>query len=131
MNDSVATRWGALAIVAFMMAAYYVNDVMAPLKNMLESDLAWTSTEFGFFTGAQLPECILLMLIWRLILDRFGIRFTGGKVGSYPDGGVQAMEYYATAWLEMNHLYLDMLQYLSLLPVTYFGVETEVVVLLF
>ena len=28
LNDSVVTRWGALAIVAFtMMAAYYVNDV--------------------------------------------------------------------------------------------------------
>ena len=80
LNDSVVTRWGALAIVAFtMMAAYYVNDVMAPLKNMLESDLAWTSTEFGFFTGAySFLNVFLLMLIWGgLILDRFGIRFTG------------------------------------------------------
>ena len=43
LNDSKATRWGALVIVAFtMMAAYYVNDVVAPLKTMLESDLAWT-----------------------------------------------------------------------------------------
>ena len=37
LNDSKATRWGALVIVAFtMMAAYYVNDVVAPLKTMLE-----------------------------------------------------------------------------------------------
>ena len=28
LNDSKATRWGALVIVAFtMMAAYYVNDL--------------------------------------------------------------------------------------------------------
>ena len=40
LNDSKATRWGALVIVAFtMMAAYYVNDVVAPLKTMLESGL--------------------------------------------------------------------------------------------
>ena len=46
LNDSKATRWGALVIVAFtMMAAYYVNDVVAPLKTMLETDLAWSSTE--------------------------------------------------------------------------------------
>ena len=52
LNDSKATRWGALVIVAFtMMAAYYVNDVVAPLKTMLETDLAWTSSDFGFFTG--------------------------------------------------------------------------------
>ena len=37
-------RWGALAIVAFtMMAAYYVNDVAAPLKTMLESTLDGTA----------------------------------------------------------------------------------------
>ena len=53
LNDSAAARWGALFIVAFtMMAAYYVNDVMAPLKSMLEGQLGWTSGEFGTFTGA-------------------------------------------------------------------------------
>ena len=74
-------RWGALGIVAFtMMAAYYVNDVVAPLKTMLEeSELAWNSSEFGLFTGAySFLNVFLLMLIWGgLILDKFGIRFTG------------------------------------------------------
>lgn len=82
LNDSKATRWGALVIVAFtMMAAYYVNDVVAPLKTMLETDLAWSSTDFGFFTGGySFLNVFFLMLIWGgLILDRFGIRFTGIK----------------------------------------------------
>ena len=76
LNDSKATRWGALVIVAFtMMAAYYVNDVVAPLKTMLETDLAWSSTDFGFFTGGySFLNVFFLMLIWGgLILDRFGI----------------------------------------------------------
>ena len=80
LNDSKATRWGALAIVAFtMMAAYYVNDVVAPLKSMLEVDLGWTSSDFGFYTGGySFLNVFFLMLIWGgLILDRFGIRFTG------------------------------------------------------
>ncbi|MFR2070764.1 MAG: MFS transporter [Bacteroides nordii] len=97
LNDSMVTRWGALAIVAFtMMAAYYVNDVMAPLKNMLESDLAWTSTEFGFFTGAySFLNVFLLMLIWGgLILDRFGIRFTGKLAAILMVVGT-GLEYYA------------------------------------
>ena len=97
LNDSVVTRWGALAIVAFtMMAAYYVNDVMAPLKNMLESDLAWTSTEFGFFTGAySFLNVFLLMLIWGgLTLDRFGIRFTGKLAAILMVVGT-GLEYYA------------------------------------
>ncbi len=80
LNDSAAARWLALFIVAFtMMAAYYVNDVMAPLKGMLEGQLHWTSGEFGMFTGAySFLNVFLLMLIWGgLILDKFGIRFTG------------------------------------------------------
>ncbi|MCD8236599.1 MAG: MFS transporter [Prevotellaceae bacterium] len=80
LSDSKGARWSALFIVAFtMMAAYYVNDVMAPLKSMLEEQLHWTSGEFGFFTGAySFLNVFLLMLIWGgLILDKFGIRFTG------------------------------------------------------
>ena len=88
LNDSRAIRWGALAIVAFtMMAAYYVNDVVAPLKTMLETDLKWDSSEFGLFTGAySFLNVFFLMLIWGgLILDRFGIRFTG-KLATISDG---------------------------------------------
>lgn len=104
LNDSKATRWGALVIVAFtMMAAYYVNDVVAPLKTMLESDLAWTSSDFGFFTGAySFLNVFFLMLIWGgLILDRFGIRFTG-KLSTILMVGGTALEYYAMTALAGN-----------------------------
>ena len=97
LNDSPAARWAALFIVAFtMMAAYYVNDVMAPLKGMLEGQLHWTSGEFGFFTGAySFLNVFLLMLIWGgLILDKFGIRFTGILATVLMVGGTAA-EYVA------------------------------------
>ncbi len=97
LNDKAWARWSALFIVAFtMMAAYYVNDVMAPLKSMLEGELHWTSGEFGFFTGAySFLNVFLLMLIWGgLILDRFGIRFTGLLATVLMVGGTLA-EYIA------------------------------------
>lgn len=97
INDSAAARWSALFIVAFtMMAAYYVNDIMAPLKSMLEGRLHWTSGEFGTFTGAySFLNVFLLMLIWGgLILDRFGIRFTGILAAILMVGGT-ACEYIA------------------------------------
>ena len=97
LNDSRAIRWGALAIVAFtMMAAYYVNDVVAPLKTMLETDLKWDSSEFGLFTGAySFLNVFFLMLIWGgLILDRFGIRFTG-KLATILMVLGTGLEYYA------------------------------------
>ena len=101
LNDSKARRWGALFVVAFtMMAAYYVNDVVAPLKSMLEADLAWTSADFGFYTGGySFLNVFLLMLIWGgLILDRFGIRFTGRLATILMVGGT-ALEYYAMTGL--------------------------------
>ncbi|MDR0976795.1 MAG: MFS transporter [Prevotellaceae bacterium] len=104
MNDSKATRWGALAIVAFtMMAAYYVNDVVAPLKSMLELKMGWDSAEFGFYTaGYSFLNVICLMLIWGgLILDRFGIRFTG-KLATILMVGGTALEYYALTALAGN-----------------------------
>ena len=93
LNDKAWARWSALFIVAFtMMAAYYVNDVMAPLKGMLEGQLHWTSSEFGMFTGAySFLNVFLLMLIWGgLILDRFGIRFTGILATVLMVGGTAA-----------------------------------------
>lgn len=80
LSDTGWIRWSAMIMVAFtMMAAYYVNDIMAPLQGMLEGHLGWTSGEFGMFTGAySFLNVFLLMLIWGgLILDRFGIRLTG------------------------------------------------------
>lgn len=106
LNDSFGMRWGALAIVAFtMMAAYYVNDVVAPLKSMLEaSSLAWNSSEFGVFTGAySFLNVFLLMLIWGgLILDKFGIRFTG-KLATVLMVAGTGLEYYAMTALAGEH----------------------------
>ena len=101
LNDSVAIRWGALVIIALtMMAAYYVNDVMAPLKELLEDALHWDSAEFGIFTGAySFLNVFLLMLIWTLDrVFKFGSRFTG-KLATILMVGGTALEYYAITYM--------------------------------
>lgn len=80
LSDSKAARWSALALVAFaMLCGYLLTDVMSPLKPMLESELGWTSSEYGIFTSAYgWFNVFLLMLIFGgMILDRMGVRFTG------------------------------------------------------
>ncbi len=109
LNDNPLARWAALFIVAFtMMAAYYVNDVMAPLKEMLEGQLRWTSSEFGMFTGAySFLNVFLLMLIWGgLILDRFGIRFTGILATVLMVGGTLAEYIAITTYGGTDRLFL-------------------------
>ena len=80
LRGSKTARWIALAVVSFtMLCGYFLTDVMAPLKPLLEKELLWDSAEFGFFTSAYgWFNVFLLMLIFGgIILDRMGVRFTG------------------------------------------------------
>jgi len=80
LRDSKVARWTALAVVSFtMLCGYYLTDVMAPLKPMLEKELLWNSADYGFFTSAYgWFNVFLLMLIFGgIILDKMGVRFTG------------------------------------------------------
>jgi MFS family permease len=80
LRDSKTARWTALAVVSFtMLCGYYLADVMAPLKPMLESQKGWTSTEYGFFTSAYgwFNVFLLMLIIGGIILDKKGVRFTG------------------------------------------------------
>lgn len=80
LAESKAARWTALAVVAFtMLCGYYLTDVMAPLKTMLEQQLSWSSSEYGTFTGAYgwFNVFLLMLILGGIILDKMGVRFTG------------------------------------------------------
>jgi predicted MFS family arabinose efflux permease len=80
LRDSKAARWTALAVVAFtMLCGYWLTDVMAPLKPMLEKELLWNSAEYGFFTSAYgwFNVFLLMLILGGIILDKMGVRFTG------------------------------------------------------
>lgn len=131
LNDSAAMRWGALAVVSFtMMAAYFVNDVVMPLKSILEAELSWTSTEFGTYAGAySFLNVFLLMLLWGgLILDRFGVRFTG-KLSCILMVAGTALEYYGmTALAQDTSMIMGMKSGVMVAAAGYaiFGVGAEV-----
>ncbi|HOU95376.1 MAG TPA: MFS transporter [Bacteroidales bacterium] len=80
LRDSKTARWIALAVISFtMLCGYYLTDVMASLKPLLEKELSWSSSEYGIFTSAYgWFNVFLLMLIFGgIILDKKGVRFTG------------------------------------------------------
>ncbi len=80
LRDSKVARWTALAVVSFtMLCGYYLTDVMAPLKPMLEKELLWNSTEYGFFTSAYgwFNVFLIMLILGGIILDKKGVRFTG------------------------------------------------------
>lgn len=87
LSDSKSARWTALVIVSVtMMFGYFFTDVMSPLEPLLTAakadgglGLGWTSDEYGFFSGAYgyFNVFLLLLFFGGIILDKFGIRFTG------------------------------------------------------
>lgn len=87
LSDSKSARWTALLIVSFtMMFGYFFTDVMSPLETLLTAakedgglGLGWSSDEYGFFSGAYgyFNVFLLLLFFGGIILDKFGIRFTG------------------------------------------------------
>lgn len=87
LSDSAGARWTALIIVSVtMMFGYFFTDVMSPLEPLLTAakengglGLGWSSDEYGFFSGAYgyFNVFLLLLFFGGIILDKFGIRFTG------------------------------------------------------
>lgn len=93
LSNSKKARWTALILVSItMMLGYFFTDVMSPLEPLLTEarglteaqggtgfGLGWTSDEYGFFSGAYgyFNVFLLLLFLGGVILDKFGIRFTG------------------------------------------------------
>ncbi|MBE6340533.1 MAG: major facilitator superfamily domain-containing protein 1 [Bacteroidales bacterium] len=88
LSDRKAFRFAALIIVSVtMMFGYFFTDVMSPLEPLLTAakgsegglGLGWTSSEYGWFSGAYglMNVYLLLLFFGGIILDKFGIRFTG------------------------------------------------------
>ena len=119
-NASRFRRWTVLVIVAIaMMMGYVFWDIVSPLSTTLKAPLSsggmgWTSEEYGFYAGSySFINIFLLMLFWGgLLLDKFGIRFTGLLATGMMLAGA-AVNYYAVEYISPL-TYTDM-------PFTLFG----------
>ncbi|HNX80321.1 MAG TPA: MFS transporter, partial [Prolixibacteraceae bacterium] len=89
----------ALAVVAFtMLCGYYLTDVMAPLKGLLEGQIGWTSDDFGTFNSAYgwFNVFLLMLIIGGIVLDKMGVRFTGVTAACVMVAGT-AIKYWAVS----------------------------------
>lgn len=131
LRDSKAARWTALAVVSFtMLCGYYLTDVMAPLKPMLEKELLWNSTEYGFFTSAYgwFNVFLLMLILGGIILDKKGVRFTG-KMATITMVVGTAIKFWAISTHALDgHHFLGMKLQVVIAALGYatFGVGVEV-----
>lgn len=99
IRRSKTARWMALGLVSFtMLMAYFFVDVMAPLKTMLETQLGWTSSDYGFFSSAYgwFNVFFFMLILGGLMLDKMGIRFSGMTSASFMLVGA-LIKYYAVS----------------------------------
>ncbi|MEA3316489.1 MAG: MFS transporter, partial [Bacteroidota bacterium] len=80
IKDSFITRWLVLLLAsAVMFFNYYFYDALSPLKDLMQSNLGFSSSDYGLFMSAySVPNVFLLMaVLGGIILDKIGIRITG------------------------------------------------------
>jgi len=131
LRDSKVARWTALAVVSFtMLCGYYLTDVMAPLKPMLEKELLWNSTEYGFFTSAYgwFNVFLLMLILGGIILDKKGVRFTG-KMATITMVAGTALKFWAISTHSLDGMHLIGMKaqvVIAALGYAVFGVGVEV-----
>lgn len=80
LKDYPFMRWAVLILSsAVMFFNYYFYDALSPLKDLMQENLGFSSSDYGTFMSAySVPNVFLLMaIVGGIILDRIGIRITG------------------------------------------------------
>ena len=79
LNESAPLRWTVLVLISgLMFATYWFQDCLGPLKSLMESQLGFSSSQFGLLIASTTWANLAMMIILGgIALDKWGIRKTG------------------------------------------------------
>ncbi len=79
LKDSAAIRFTVLFMISVLMfGTYWFQDGLGPLKGLFESQLGFTSSQFGLLISSTTwANLALMIIVGGMALDRWGIRKTG------------------------------------------------------
>lgn len=76
-------RWAVLIFISLaMFGNYYVYDSIAPIADMLKSDLGFTDENIGSLYSVYSVAAIVVLLVGGVLIDRFGTRVTTFAFGT-------------------------------------------------
>lgn len=83
LRDSTAMRWFVLILISGLtFSTYWFQDFMSGLKGIMESEMGFSSEEFGRIIGlTTIANMFGMILVGGVILDKWGIRLTGYVFG--------------------------------------------------
>ncbi|MFC2090582.1 MFS transporter [Bacteroidota bacterium] len=84
MRDSIPMRWFMLVLVSMLMlSTYWFQDFFGGLKPLMESEMGFTSEEFGRLIGlTTIANIFGMIIVGGIILDKWGVRLAGIVFGS-------------------------------------------------
>ena len=95
LRDSAAMRWTVLILLsALIFATYWFQDFLGGLKGLMESELGFTSEQFGKILGmTTVANMVGMIIVGGIILDKWGIRVAGLAFGGLAavGGAIVAM----------------------------------------
>ncbi|MBE9467581.1 MAG: MFS transporter [Bacteroidetes bacterium] len=79
IKDSAAMRWFVLILIsALLFSTYWFQDFYGGLKGLMESEMGFTSEEFGRMIGlTTIANMFGMIIVGGIILDKWGIRVAG------------------------------------------------------
>ena len=79
LRDSAAMRWGMLVMISMLIfATYWFQDFFGGLKGLMESEMGFSSEEFGRIIGlTTIANLFGMIIVGGIILDKWGVRIAG------------------------------------------------------
>ena len=83
LRDSAAMRWAMLVMIsALIFATYWFQDFFGGLKGLMESEMGFSSEQFGRIIGlTTIANMVGMIIVGGVVLDKWGIRVAGLAFG--------------------------------------------------
>ena len=105
LRDSAAMRWFMLVLVSMLMfATYWFQDFFSGLKGLMESEMGFTSAEFGRLIGlTTIANIFGMIIVGGIMLDKWGIRIAGIVFGGLATLGASITAMAAYGFFGESH----------------------------
>lgn len=115
LKDSKNARWLVLLMLSIpMFASYFFDDLFTTISHIFKNpeilDLGWSLSDYGFYGGAYSLLCVWGgLVICGMLLDKWGVRFTGSLFLGLMVGGSFIVIYAISESFSQSDLYQFML----------------------
>lgn len=114
LKNSKSARWLVLLSLSIpMFASYFFDDIFTTISHIFKNpemlDLGWNMSDYGFYGGAYSLLCVWGgLVICGMLLDKWGVRFTGSLFVGLMIGGSVIVIYAISKSFSESALYTYM-----------------------